>query len=141
MAVVENHEPGLGRTEEIPRGGTAVSTRKARTSVAAVFSLMVGLVALLAVLTLVLTPVAIVLAVVGLFLAVIGSRNTRRVDVTGRGVAVFGAVLSLLALALSVLVIIGVTTFLNDDAAVDRLETRVQQLRDDLPQTVDIPRP
>ncbi|MFC0098963.1 hypothetical protein ACFFKH_15705 [Micromonospora marina] len=55
-----------------------------------------------------------------------------RPAVTGRGVAVAGLVLSVLALLLGLALGAGITTFLNDDSAVDRLQQQVDDLRDRL---------
>lgn len=115
--------------------------KPAKTSAAAVFSLVFGLSALLAVLTVVLAPLALVLAVVGIILGVVGIRMAKRVGITGKGTAIGGLVLSVLALLLAITAAIGVTTFLNNEGAVTRLEDQVQNLRDDLPSTVDVPQP
>jgi CHASE1-domain containing sensor protein len=65
----------------------------------------------------------------------------RRPEVTGRGVAIGGLTLSIVALLLGIVVAAGVTTFLNDETAVQRLENRIQELRNDLPQRIEIPTP
>jgi hypothetical protein len=93
------------------------------------------------VLTAILAPLALVLALIGVVLAAVGLRMARRPGVTGRGVAVGGMVLSVLTLFLSAALVVGVTTVLNDDRAVDRLEREVERLRDQLPQDVDVPTP
>ena len=113
----------------------------ARTSAAAVFALVFGLSALLAVLTVILAPLALVLAVIGIILGIIGMRMARRAGVTGRGVAIGGLVLAVIALILSITVIAGVTTVLNNKSAVDRLDKQVQKLRDNLPAKVEVPSP
>jgi Na+/melibiose symporter-like transporter len=124
------------------RHADPATARTPRTSAAAVFSLVLGLLAVCSVLTLVLAPVALVLAVVGIVLAAVGLRRThRRHELTGRAVAITGMVLSVVALILSITALVGISTFLNDDAAVDRLERQVQQLRDDLPTEIEVPRP
>ena len=111
----------------------------AKTSAAAVFALIFGLSGLLAVLTVILAPLGLVLAVIGIILAVIGMKMAKRVGVTGRGVAIGGLVLAVLALILGITLAVGVTTFLNNKSAVDRLDKQVQKLRDNLPAKVDIP--
>ncbi len=111
----------------------------AKTSAAAVFALIFGLSALLAVLTVILAPLGLVLAIIGIILAVIGMKMAKRVGVTGRGVALGGLVLAVLALILGITLAVGVTTFLNNKTAVDRLDKQVQKLRDNLPAKVDIP--
>lgn len=115
--------------------------KPAKTSAAAVFSLVFGLSALLAVLTIVLAPLTLLLSVIGIVLGVVGLRMAKRVGVTGKGVAVAGLVLSVLALLLALTAVVGVTTFLNDEGAVQRLEQKVQDMRDDLPSDVDVPAP
>ena len=63
----------------------------------------------------------------------------KRVGITGKTVALGGLVLSVLSLLLAVAAAIGVTTFLNKDAAVTRMENEVSQLRDKLPIDVNVP--
>ncbi|WP_299036947.1 hypothetical protein [uncultured Pseudokineococcus sp.] len=113
--------------------------KPAKTSAAATFALVFGLSALLSFLTLVLAPLALVLAVIGILLGVAGLTMTKRRGVTGKGLAIAGLVMSVLVLLLGLLGVIGVSTFLNDDQAVERLEQRVEQLRDQVPTDVEIP--
>jgi len=115
--------------------------KPAKTSAAAAFSLVFGVAALLSVLTVILSPLGLLLGIVGIVLGVIGMKMAKRVGVTGKGVAVGGLVLSVLAVLLASAALIGVTTLLNDDAAVTRLEEQVQELRDGLPQDVEVPQP
>jgi amino acid transporter len=129
----------------VPTGRTAADgihqIHPAKTSAAATFALIFGLSALLSVLTLLLTPLALVLAVIGLVLGIAGIKMSKRVGVTGRALAITGLVMSVLTLLLGVATIVGVATFLNNDAAVTRLEQQVQGLRDQLPTEVDVPTP
>ena len=81
------------------------------------------------------------LAIIGIILAVVGYRMTKRVGVTGRGVATGGLVLSVIALLLAITAAIGITTFLNNQAPVDRLNPQVQQMQDKLPEKIEIPTP
>jgi len=111
----------------------------AKTSAAATFALVFGLSALLSFLTLILSPLALVLAVIGILLGVAGLKMTKRRGVTGKSLAVAGLVMSILVLLLGLLGAIGISTFLNDDQAVNRLEQQVQQLRDQLPSDVELP--
>jgi hypothetical protein len=113
----------------------------AKTSTMAVLALVIGLTALYAFLSVILSPLGLVLAVVGMLLGIGGIRRAREQGVTGKYVAVSGFVLSSIALIGSIVLAAGVATFLNDDAAVQRLENSVQELRDDLPEEVDIPQP
>jgi predicted membrane protein len=115
--------------------------KPAKTSAAAAFALVFGVSALLSVLTVIIGPLGIVLALVGIILGVVGMRNAKRVGVTGKGVALGGLILSVIALLLGVALAAGVTFYLNDEQAVDRLEQQVQNLRDQLPNDVNIPQP
>lgn len=118
-----------------------VITKPARTSVAAAFALIFGLAALISVLTVILSPVGLVLAIIGLILGVIGIRMARRTGITGKGVAIGGLVLSLIAVLVSVTIAVGATTVLNNDNAVNRLQHQVDKLRDKLPEKVTVPTP
>lgn len=132
MSHTPTARPGSGDTHQI---------HPAKTSAAATFALIFGLSALLSVLTLILTPLALVLAVIGLVLGIAGIKMAGRVGVTGKALAITGLVMSILTLLIGAAAIIGVTTFLNDDAAVSRLEQQVQNLRDQLPTDVEVPTP
>lgn len=116
-------------------------TQPAKTSAAAAFALVFGVSAIITVLTVVLGPLAIVLALIGIILAIFGIRNAKRVGVTGKGVAIGGLVTSIVALLLGVAMAAGLTFYLNDEQAVERLEQQVQNLRDDLPEDINIPQP
>jgi hypothetical protein len=137
------HENVEYRSGDELRAGMRTVDRSAvvKTSAAAVFSLVFGLSALLAVLTLILTPLALVLSLIGIALGAVAFSMIRRPEVTGRGVAIGGLTLSIVALLLGIVVAAGVTTFLNDETAVQRLENRIQELRNDLPQRIEIPTP
>lgn len=115
--------------------------RPAKTSAAAAFALVFGVSALLAVLTVIVAPLGIVLAIIGLILGIVGIRNAKRVGVAGKGVGLGGIVLSLVALLLGVALAAGITFYLNDEQAVNRLEQQVQNLRDQLPDDVNVPQP
>ncbi len=115
--------------------------RPAKTSAAAAFALVFGVSALLSVLTVIVGPLGIVLGIIGIILGIVGIRNAKRVGVTGKGVAIGGLVLSVIALLLGVALAAGITFYLNDQRAVDRLEQQVENLRDQLPDNVNIPQP
>jgi hypothetical protein len=128
---------------ERPRGTSAPDHRlmtadrpgtSAKTSAAAVFALVFGVAALISVLTAILATVGLVLGIIGIVLGVVGLKMATRPGVTGRGVAAGGLVLSALAVVVAVAFAIGLTTFLNDQGAVDRLEQRIEELRDRLPE-------
>ncbi len=116
-----------------------VVTKPARTSVAAVFALVFGVVAVFSVLTVILSPLGLVLGVIGLILGVVGLRMARRPGITGKGVASGGVVLSVVAVLVAVAFAVGVVTFLNNQSAVDRLQHQVQNLREKLPTQVTVP--
>ena len=115
-----------------------VVTKPARTSAAAAFALAVGTAAFVCVLIVILSPIGLVLGIIGLIL---GVRAARRVGITGKGVAIAGLVLSALAIVISIAFAAGVVTVLNNDSAVDRIEQQVDQMRDKLPDHVEVPQP
>ncbi len=115
--------------------------RPARTSVAAALALVFGAAALTCALSVVLSPVALVLGVIGLVLGVVGFKMAKQVGITGKGVAITGLLLSLVAVVLAGILAVGITTVLNDDRAVSRLEQEVQDLRGQLPADIDLPQP
>lgn len=122
------------------RGATAAPdhplqapTAPAKTSAAATFALVFGVAALISVLTAILASVGLLLGIIGVVLGVVGLRMASRPGVTGRGVAIGGLVLSALALLVGLALAAGITTFINNEGAVDRLERRVEDLRDNLP--------
>ncbi|WP_416903418.1 DUF4190 domain-containing protein [Micromonospora echinospora] len=106
---------------------------EAKTSAAATFALVFGVAALISVLTAILASVGLVLGIIGIVLGVVGLRMATRPGVTGRGVAIGGLVLSILAVVLGLALAAGVSTFVNNEGAVDRLERQVSDLRDKLP--------
>ena len=115
--------------------------RPARTSVAAALALVFGVSALTCALSVVLSPVALVLGVIGIILGVVGFKMAKRVGITGKGVAITGLLLSLVAVVLAGILAVGITTILNDNQAVTRLEQKVQDLRGQLPAAIDVPQP
>jgi len=127
---------GRGRSVEVDQ---RVITKPARTSVAAVFALVFGVLALFSVLTVILAPVGLIFGVIGLILGVVGLRRARRPGITGKGVAAGGLVLSVVAVLLAIAFAVGVVTVLNNQSAVDRLQQQVQSVRDKLPAQVTVP--
>jgi hypothetical protein len=106
----------------------------ARTSAAAVFALVFGLIAFLAALTGLLAPVAVVFGLVGLILGVLGMRAGKRALTTGRGVAIGGLVLSVIALLLGIAAIVGVaTTVSNNPQILDQITNLVNNARNQVP--------
>ena len=127
-----------GTTATSPVAGTG---KPAKTSAGAAFALAFGVAALVLVLTAILAPIGLVVGVIGLLLGIVGIVRAGRAGVTGKGVAITGLVLSVLAVLLAGALAVGVTTFLNNQGAVDRLERQVEQLRDRLPRDVKVPQP
>ena len=78
---------------------------------------------------------------IGIILGVVGFKMAKRVGITGKGVAITGLLLSLVAVVLAGTLAVGITTMLNDDRAVARLEQEVQDLRGQLPADIDVPQP
>ena len=115
--------------------------RPARTSVAAALALAFGVSALTCVLSVVLFPIAFVLGIIGLVLGVVGFKMAKRVGITGKGIALSGLLLSLVSVVLAGTVALGITTVLNDDRAVSRLEEEVEDLRGQLPSDIEVPQP
>ena len=126
--------PGATRVAE--RGDPALQGHKIKTSAAATFALVFGVSALICALTAILSPAAIVLGIIGVVLGIVGIAMSKRPHVTGKGVAIGGLVTALLGLLVSIGLIAGLATFLNNQSAVDRLENRVQDLRNELPTEV-----
>ncbi|HWH28483.1 MAG TPA: DUF4190 domain-containing protein [Mycobacteriales bacterium] len=112
--------------------------RPAKTSAAAAFALVFGVAALFTALTAILAPVAVVLGLIGLILGIAGIKMSRRVGVTGKGVAIGGLVTALLGLLLGAAVIAGAAVFVNDEQNLDRLEGWIEDVRNDLPSGNDI---
>ncbi|NBE84800.1 DUF4190 domain-containing protein [Micromonospora rubida] len=125
-----SNEParGAGSTgrQPSPAGG------RAKTSAAATFALVFGVAGLLSVLTAILASVGLLLGVIGVILGIVGLKMAARPGVTGRGVAIGGLVLSALAVLLGLALAAGISTFVNNEKAVDRVEKRVNDLRDKL---------
>ncbi|MET8550366.1 hypothetical protein ABZ356_11835 [Micromonospora zamorensis] len=108
------------------------SSTTAKTSAAATFALVFGVAGLLSVLTAILAWIGLVLGIIGIILGIVGLKMARRPGVTGRGVAIGGLVLSILAVLIGLGLAAGITTFVNNDSAVDRLQQQVDDLRDKL---------
>ncbi|MGN9775896.1 hypothetical protein ACTMS0_08960 [Micromonospora sp. H33] len=122
-------------SEPVRGAGAPTRTRGgagAKTSAAATFALVFGVAGLFSVLTAVLAPVGVVLGIIGVILGIVALRMSRRPGVTGRGVAIGGLVLSALAVLIGLALGAGLTTVINNEAAVDRLQQQVDDLRDRL---------
>lgn len=110
-------------------------TRPAKTSAAAVFSLVFGLAALFCALTGILSPAAVLFGLIGIVLGVVGLKMAKRVGVTGKGVAIGGLVTAVLGLLLGGAVLAGLAALVNDESQLDRLQNRIDDLRTELPST------
>lgn len=110
-----------------------VRVKPAKTSAAATFALVFGLAALFCALTGILSPAAVLLGLIGLVLAVVGFKMTKRIGVTGKGLAIGGLVTSLLGLLLGAAVIAGAAAFVNDEANLNRIQGWVDDARENLP--------
>lgn len=118
----------------------AVVVGSPKTSAAATFALVFGLSALFTALLALLAPLAVVFGLIGLILGIVGIKKAKEVDVTGRGVAIGGLVLSVLGLLLGIALLVGATIFVNT-GGLDQLEQRIQDVRGQLPENVDLPNP
>ncbi|MFN8075726.1 MAG: hypothetical protein U0Q15_09925 [Kineosporiaceae bacterium] len=114
-----------------------VITRRARTSGVAALSLSFGLASAFCAVVVIFAPIAVLLGLVAVVLGVASWRITAKPGLTGRLLGVTGALLGLAGAVFGAAVVLGVTTVLNDQGALDRLERRVEQLRDQLP-SVDV---
>ncbi|MGW4465071.1 hypothetical protein [Micromonospora sp. NPDC004704] len=121
-----------GSGDYAPRRGERAAT-SAKTSTAATFALVFGVSGLISSLTVILSVAGLILGIVGVILAVVALKITRRPGVTGRSIGIAGLVLSALAVLIAIAFAAGVSTFLNDRAAVNRLQQEVEDLRDELP--------
>lgn len=107
-------------------------TKKAKTSAAATFALVFGLAALFCALTGILAPAAVLFGVIGLVLAIAGFKMTKRLGVTGRGLAVGGLLTSLLGLVLGAAVLAGAAVYVNDQG-LDRLQQQFDDAVENAP--------
>ena len=113
--------------------------KRAKTSAAAAIALAIGSAAFVLTLLVLFFPVALILGVIGLLLGIVGFRATKKPGVTGKGVALAAIVLSAVSILLGAVFAAGVVTVLNNESAVNRIEQQVENLRDRLPNNVDIP--
>jgi Na+/melibiose symporter-like transporter len=113
--------------------------KRAKTSAAAAIALAIGSAAFVLTLLVLFFPVALILGVIGLLLGIVGFRATKKPGVTGKAVALAAIVLSAVSILLGAVVAAGVVTVLNNETAVNRIEQQVENLRDRLPNNVDIP--
>lgn len=130
-------KPSAGASPNPPdhplRSPTDEPGTAAKTSAASAFALVFGVAALISVLTVILSAVGLLLGIIGIVLGVVGLRMARRPGVTGHGIAIGGLALSALAVLVALAFAAGITTVLNNEDAVNRLDRRIEDLRDELP--------
>lgn len=130
-------QPGPDRRDE--RDEYESRVKPAQTSAAAAFALVFGVSALLFALSVILFPVGLVLSVIGIILGLIGIKRGGEPGLTGKGVAIGGLVLSVIALILSLLIALGITSVLNNESYLNRIERWLQTAQDRLPENPNIP--
>lgn len=110
------------------------ATAPAKTSVAAVFALVFGLMAFLAALTGLLAPIAVVFGLIGVVLGILGVRAAKKPLTTGKGVAIGGLVLSILAVLLGGAALIGIAAAVSSNPQIlDQISNLVSGARSQLP--------
>ncbi len=134
----------MSGTEQVVRStGTRTDqdvhgTGHAKTSAAAVFSLVFGLAALFCALTAILSPAAVLFGILGIVLGMVGLKMAKRVGVTGKGVAIGGLVTAVLGLLLGGAVIAGLSALVNDEQRLDQLQNQIDDLRSEVPSTDEV---
>lgn len=123
---------GAQRTEQ-REVQTDTAGGKYKTSAAAAFALVFGILALFAGLTGLLAPIAILLGIIGVILGIVGMKRAGRPLKTGKGVAISGLVLSIIGLLLGVVITAGAVTVLNNRTAVNRIEKQLNKAKTKLP--------
>jgi hypothetical protein len=106
--------------------------KTAKTSVAATFALVFGLAALFCALTGILAPAAVLFGIIGIVLGIAGLKMTKRLGVTGKGVAIGGLVTAVLGLLLGAAVLAGAAVYVNDQG-LDRLQQRFDNAVENVP--------
>jgi len=117
VATVERSKTEEPETVPVRTAAPTVAERgwQGRTSGLAVFGLIFGLTAVYAALSGRLVPVALVAAVLGVLCSGGGLSATSRSGVTGRSVALFGLLLSIVGGIFAVLAMTGMVSWLNGD--------------------------
>ncbi len=93
----------------------------AHTSTLAIVGLILAITSVYAGLTAVLSPIALAAGFIGVFISAIGLNATRKLNVTGRGVAVFALLLSLVGIALGAAAVSGSLPWLDHADQAGRL--------------------
>lgn len=137
--VLDRGDEGFDHRREVVLDDHAIEDHdltELKTSTAAVFALVFGLSALLCALTLILSPLAVIFGLIGIILGFVGLSKAKLPLVTGRGVAIGGLVMSVLGLILGGALIAGTATFLSNEDNIQRIEDRLQDIRNEFPTEV-----
>ena len=136
------HERMTGNSTVVTptRGADEVEHRfkPAKTSAAAAFALVFGLSALFCALTAILAPAAVLFGLIGLVLGIVGMKKAKLVGVTGKGVALGGLITAVLGLLLGGAVMAGAAFLVNSPAGIDRVQTELDKLRNNLPSSSEV---
>lgn len=112
--------------------------KTAKTSAAAAFALVFGLAALFSALTAILAPAAVLFGLIGIVLGIAGLKMSKKLGVTGKGVAIGGLVTAILGLLLGGAVLAGAAVYVNDEQRLDQLESWIDDARTDIPSGSEI---
>ena len=113
-------------------------TKPAKTSAAAAFALVFGLAALFSALTAILAPLGVLFGIIGIILGIVGMKKAKILGVTGKGVALGGLITAVLGLLLGGAIMAGAAVLLNSESGLDRVQTELDRLRDNLPSSSEI---
>ena len=113
-------------------------TKPAKTSAAAAFALVFGLAALFCALTAILAPLGVLFGIIGLILGIVGMKKAKITGVTGKGVALGGLITAVLGLLLGGAVLAGAAFLVNSPAGIDRVQSELDKLRDNLPSSSEV---
>ena len=105
----------------------------AKTSAAATFGLVFGLSALFCALTAILAPAAVLFGLIGLVVGLVGIKKGKLPHVTGHKLAIAGVITSVLGLLIGGAVLAGATAIVNNEGALNRISTQVDELKSQLP--------
>ena len=123
-----------GHRTPTPHDDDLAGGPRPKTSGAAVFALIFGLLALLAALTGLLAPVAVVLGIIGLILGIVGMKAGKKPRTAGRGVAIGGLVLAVIGMLIGVAALIGVASVVSSNPQIlDQITNLVNGARSKLP--------
>jgi hypothetical protein len=133
-----DHEHGRHATTDSQR---SYVVQDAKTSAGATFALVFGLAALFCALTAILAPAAVLFGLIGIILGIAGMKMAKKPGVTGRGVAIGGLVTAILGFLIGAAVLAGLAVLVNDEGALNQLEDRIEDARNNLPSANEITEP